>query len=113
VTFTPQQAGTTSGKIAFTSNASDSQASESLAGTGTAPQVSLGWTPSTSQVEGYNVYRGTAPGAYSKINGALDSNTSYTDTTVASGVTYYYAATAVSTTGEESTYSAPVKVRVP
>ena len=113
VVFTPQKAGTASANLSFASNASNPQATEPVAGTGTSPQVSLGWNPSTSQVQGYNVYRGTSPGTYSKINSTVDPNTSYTDTTVAPGVTYYYAATAVGSTGEESTYSAPVMIAVP
>jgi hypothetical protein len=113
VAFSPQSAGTASAKLTFASDASNSPASEGAAGTGTAPQVSLAWSASTSQVQGYNVYRGIAPGVYSKINGALDQNTSYTDTTVAAGQTYYYAATAVSASGQESSYSAPVTVAVP
>lgn len=113
VAFTPNTAGGASASLTFQSNASDAQASEAVAGTGTAPQVSLGWSASTSPVEGYNVYRGTAPGQYSKLNGAVDPNTSYTDTTVASGTTYYYAATAVSTSGQESAFSAPVEIAVP
>ena len=89
-------------------------ASELVAGTGTAPQVSLGWSASTSPVQGYNVYRGTEPGQYpTKLNNALDPNTSYTDTTVSSGTTYYYAATAVNSNGQESAFSAPVEIAVP
>jgi hypothetical protein len=113
VAFTPQKAGGASANLIFQSNASDAQASEAVAGTGTAPQVSLGWSASTSPVEGYNVYRGTAPGKYSKLNSALDPNTSYTDTTVAPGTTYYYAATAVNSSGQESALSAPVEIAVP
>ena len=113
VSFTPQGSGTSSGKLSFSSNASNASAAEPVAGTGTTPQVSLGWSPSTSSVQGYNVYRGTAPGQYAKINPALDPNTAYTDTTVATGVTYYYAATAVNSSGVESSYSAPVEVKVP
>lgn len=113
VAFTPKAAGGASASLTFQSNASDAQASEAVAGTGTAPQVSLGWSASTSPVEGYNVYRGTARGQYSKLNSALDPNTSYTDMTVASGTTYYYAATAVNSSGQESAFSAPVQVAVP
>jgi hypothetical protein len=113
VSFTPQSSGTSSGKLSFSSNASNTSAAEPVAGTGTTPQVSLGWSPSTSSVQGYNVYRGTAPGQYAKINPALDPNTTYTDTSVASGLTYYYAATAVNSSGVESGYSAPVEVKVP
>ena len=113
VAFTPQAAGSASAKLSFQSNASDAQATEAVAGTGTAPQVSLGWSASTSAVRGYNVYRGTAPGQYSRLNATLDPNTTFTDTTVAPGTTYYYAATAVNSSGQESTYSSPVEIAVP
>ena len=85
VAFTPTTAGNASGKLSFSSNATDSQASEPVAGTGTAPQVSLAWSPSTSQVQGYNVYRGAAPGSYTKLNAGLDATTSFTDSTVKAG----------------------------
>ena len=113
VAFTPTTAGNASGKLSFSSNATDAQASEPVAGTGTAPQVSLAWSPSTSQVQGYNVYRGAAPGSYTKLNAGLDATTSFTDSTVKAGTTYYYAATAVNSSGQESTYSAPVEVQIP
>ena len=113
VAFSPQKAGTASAQLSFSSNASDSLQSEPVAGTGAMPHVSLGWSPSTSSVQGYNVYRGTAPGSYTKINSSLDPNTTYTDATVVGGMTYYYAATAVNSSGQESTYSTPVEVAIP
>lgn len=115
VTFSPTQSGATSGTVTLTSNASNSQDLESVSGTGVQPtySVSLSWSASTSNVAGYNVYRGTSAGSYSKINTALDSATTYTDNTVAAGVTYYYAATAVNSSGQESSYSAPVEISVP
>jgi fibronectin type 3 domain-containing protein len=64
-------------------------------------------------VVGYNVYRGTTVGVYSKINSALDPSTAYTDNTVVAGTTYYYAATAVNSSGEESSYSSPIQVVIP
>jgi uncharacterized repeat protein (TIGR03803 family) len=69
--------------------------------------VNLAWDASNSQnIIGYNVYRGLdASGPFTKINSALDANTSYTDSTVQSGQTYYYAATAVDNLGVESGYS--------
>jgi len=113
VTFTPKTASSTSATLTFISNATDSPATEPVAGTGSAPFVTLSWTPSTSQVSGYNVYRRTSPGAYSKVNSTLDPSTTYTDSTVVPGSTYYYAATAVNSSGQESGYSAPVEVVVP
>lgn len=114
VVFAPTKTGSDSATMSFASNASN-QGSESLSGTGIVPQysVSLSWNASTPPVAGYNVYRGTAIGAYSKINPTLDGSTAYTDGTVASGVTYYYAATSVNSSGQESGYSTPVEVAVP
>ncbi len=115
VVFDPTTASAVSATLTLISNASNSKATESLTGTGVSPQysVSLSWNASTSSVTGYNVYRGTAVGSYSKINTTLDPNTTYTDSTVVSGATYYYAATAVDSSGQESTYSSPVQVAVP
>jgi hypothetical protein len=115
VAFTPSQSGAASGTLAFSSNASNSQASESVSGTGAATtySVKLSWNASTSAVTGYNVYRGTAAGTYTRINTSLNPNTAYTDTTVASGTTYYYAATGVNSSGQESAYSSPIQVAIP
>jgi len=60
------------------------------------------------------VYRGTVSGGpYLKINSALDTSMSYSDSTVQSGQTYYYVTTAVDSTGVESSYSNQVQVVVP
>ena len=116
VAFTPQTSGSQSASLAFTSNASNPQSNEALSGTGTATQynVNLYWNAS-SDVSGYNVYRSAAAnGTYAKINGSLDANTAYTDSTVTAGQTYYYAATSVSSSGMESARSTPaVQVNVP
>lgn len=114
VTFTPSKTGAESGTLTFNDNATN-QGSENLSGTGIQQpySVDLSWDPSTSQVSGYNLYRGTKPGAYSRINSNLDPDTTYTDSTVSAGVTYYYAATSVSSSGEESGYSSPIQVSVP
>lgn len=114
VVFAPTKSGADNGALTFSSSGS-SQNSESMTGTGVTPQyaVNLSWTASTSSVAGYNVYRGTSTGSYSKINSSLDASTAYSDSTVTSGVTYYYAATAVSSSGEESSKSSPVEVAVP
>jgi len=77
--------------------------------------VSLSWTASTSPgVTGYNVYRGaTSGGPYTKLNSALIAQTSYIDTTVQTGQTYYYVATAVDSGSNESAYSNQAQAVIP
>ncbi|MGA8150076.1 MAG: choice-of-anchor D domain-containing protein [Terriglobales bacterium] len=112
-TFAPQTTGSASANLAFSSNAT-SAATATLAGSGIPPySVSLSWDASTSEVAGYNVYRGGKTGGpYTKVF-TMDLNTSYTDGTVASGNTYYYVTTAVSSAGQESGYSNQVKAVIP
>ena len=63
---------------------------------------------------GYNIYRGTvAGGPYSMINSSLDGTTAYTDNTVVSGQTYYYVATAVDGSSNESGYSNQAQAVIP
>ena len=115
VVFSPTASGTDSGTMTLNSNATNAKISESMSGVGVTPQYSVGltWNASTSSVVGYNIYRGTNPGVYSKINTSVDPNTAYTDSTVTAGVTYYYAATSVNSSGEESGYSTPIQVTIP
>jgi hypothetical protein len=76
--------------------------------------VELSWNASTSSnVIGYNVYRSPDSATWKKINPNLAASTLYGDSTVANGTTYYYAATAVDSSGRESIKSAPVKAVVP
>jgi len=113
--FSPTQGGTDSAILSVSSNASNTLATEGLTGVGVSPlyTVSLAWDASTSPVVGYNVYRRAGGSSYSKINSSLDPSTAYTDATVTAGATYYYAATAVNSSGQESKYSTPVKVAIP
>src|SRR5215472_12958587 len=56
--------------------------------------VALVWSPSSSSVVGYNVYRGTQSGGpYGKLNSSVLSGTNYTDSSTESGTTYYYVST--------------------
>ena len=116
VVFNPTGSGTVSGSLSFTSNAASSQTLESLTGTGTATQysVNLRWNASPGAM-GYNLYRSTTSnGAYTKINSTVDANTAYTDSAVAAGQVYYYQATSVSSTGQESVRSTPpLEVSIP
>src|SRR5581483_6483410 len=92
-TFTPSTAGAASGSISVVSNASNSPTNLSLSGNGVSPShsVDLTWTASTSQVNGYNIYRGgQSGGPYTKMNSTLISSTLYTDTTVQEAQTYFY-----------------------
>ena len=78
------------------------------------PTVNLSWDASTSPVVGYNVYRGSVSGGpYTKINSELDATTSYTDSTVQNGQTYYYVTTGVDSTGMESGYSNQAEAVIP
>jgi len=116
ITFTPQSGGVASGSVSFASDAGNSPTVETLNGTGTVPThtVSLSWNASTSNVIGYNVYRGTTNGGpYSKINSVLVAGTQYTDTTVANTTTYYYVARAVDASNHESVNSNQAIASVP
>ncbi len=56
-----------------------------------------------SDLAGYNVYRSqTSGGPYSPVNPSLLNVTTYTDTNVTNGTTYYYVVTAVDTSANES-----------
>jgi hypothetical protein len=116
VTFTPGASGAASASLSFTSNAANSPAVQTMTGTGTAAvehTVDLAWNASTNAV-GYNIYRSSVSGGpYSMINTALDSTTAYTDSTIVSGQTYYYVATAVSSESQESEYSNQATAVIP
>ena len=87
------------------------------AAAGNSHTVTLNWVASiSSNVAGYNVYRGTVSGGpYAKLNSSsLVVGTTYTDSTVQSQQSYYYVATAVDSSGNESAYSnPPAQVVVP
>jgi hypothetical protein len=118
VTFTPQAAGTTPGSISFDSNASNSPANETFSGNGTQTSViqhtvDLAWVASSSAVSGYNVYRGTVSGGpYAKVD-SLQPTTSFADSAVQSGTSYYYVVTSVGADAVESPYSTQVTAVVP
>jgi len=78
----------------------------------TSTSANLTWSASTSNVSGYRVYYGTTAGSYAQAmgSGAPATGTSYTVTGLESGKTYYFAVTAVDSTGRESGYSNEAKV---
>jgi hypothetical protein len=116
-TFAPATAGTVTGGVTLTSNASNSPSVIALSGTGVAPvahSVYLSWAPSSSSVTGYNVYTSEISGGpYNKLTTSPVGVTSYTDGSVAATQTYYYVVTAVSSTSGESAYSQQVSATVP
>jgi hypothetical protein len=75
--------------------------------------VSLSWTASTTPNVTYNVYRTTTSGVYGAPLASAGAATTYTDSAVAAGQTYYYVVTAVSSTGGESVQSGPAQATVP
>jgi fibronectin type 3 domain-containing protein len=105
--------------LGFISNASNPTATQSLTGTGTAPvqhSVALAWNASTSSnVTGYNIYRGDhllAVLIHVSIL-LLNPSTNDTDSSVQSGQTYYYVVTAVDSSANESSYSNEVQAVIP
>jgi len=115
VTFTPQSSGSASANLTFLSDASNPLVVETVSATPLPHTVGLSWNASTSQdVVGYNVYRSNVSGGpYNQINSMLDPSLNYTDTSVSSGNTYYYVATAVNSDNEESVYSNETQATIP
>jgi fibronectin type 3 domain-containing protein len=104
--------------VTISSNAAGSPLVIQLSGTGAdknqTQSVALKWDQSTSRVAGYFVYRSSKPsGPYAKLNSQESSETSYTDSTVASGQTYFYVVTSVNSENIESIFSNQVSVTVP
>jgi hypothetical protein len=77
--------------------------------------ITLSWAGSSSgSIQGYNLYRAeVAGGAFTKLNASPIATTGFTDSNVASGRTYYYVATAVDTSNNESEYSNEATAPVP
>jgi hypothetical protein len=118
VTFTPQSSGLASVSASFTSNASNSSASATFTGTGVAApvhSVNLSWNASSSpNIAGYNIYRSSGSGGnYVQINSVLNATTTYMDSSVVDGQTYFYETTAVNSSNEESAKSVPVQAAIP
>lgn len=116
VTFTPTATGSATGNLSVVSNASSTPAAASLSATGVnTHSVTLSWVASTSVgITGYNVYSGTVSGGpYTKLNPSLVTSTTYTDSTVQAGQTYYYVTTAVDSQSVESGDSNQATAAVP
>lgn len=113
---TPSSAGTYSFTLSVTGCGGHvSEASYKVSIQSTADHVvDLSWKSSTSSnIAGYNIYRGPNGSSWSKINVSLVGSTLYDDATVSNGNTYYYAVTSVNIEGAESAKSASVKAMIP
>jgi hypothetical protein len=120
VQFDPTAAGTTSGNLTVTSNATNgSTATISLSGTGQtiSYQVLLNWsapTNSSDPIAGYNVYRATGGGSsYQLLNASVNQPTTYSDTSVQSGASYNYYVESVDAHGNQSSPSNTYSVSIP
>lgn len=114
VTFAPTSAGNVTGAgINIVSNATNSPMTIGLSGTGT-HVVKLQWAPSSTANVTYNVFRGTSQGGEgpTPINSSPVIATSYTDTNVAGGQTYFYDVKAVNSDGSSGP-STEVQINVP
>jgi hypothetical protein len=105
------------GTISITFMATAGSVSTNQKGTFTATvlhSVLLNWSASTSpNLVNYNVYRGTTSGGPYGVVTTLGLVTSYMDSNVQNGQTYYYVTTVVDDTGAVSAYSNEASAVVP
>jgi Immunoglobulin domain/Abnormal spindle-like microcephaly-assoc'd, ASPM-SPD-2-Hydin/Immunoglobulin I-set domain len=117
VTYAPSASGTLNGSVSIASNANNSTVTISLAGTAVQPvshSATLNLTPNSSNVTGYNIYRSSmSNGPYTRLNSPLVTSTTYIDSTVVANQTYYYVATSVDSSGNETVYSNQVSATIP
>jgi Abnormal spindle-like microcephaly-assoc'd, ASPM-SPD-2-Hydin len=118
IQFTPPSQAAFSGTITVASDATNSPISIPVSGTGVAPpahSVGLSWTPSsTPNIAGYLIERGDQSGGpYTSLTPNPIPATTYTDTTVVGGHTYFYVIIAVDSTGLQSPPSNEAAVTIP
>jgi hypothetical protein len=81
--------------------------------TGSGHSVDLNWAASTTPGVSYKVYRGTISGGPYAFLSSAGSTTSFTDSNLQSGVTYYYVVTALDNSNNESVYSNQAQAVIP
>jgi hypothetical protein len=120
VQFDPTATGAVTGQLVIQSNSStNGTVTIGLSGTGESAshQVTLIWdapSSSTDPVAGYHVYRSNGgSSAYTLLNSSVDTQTTYVDTNVQSGATYYYIVKSVDAAGVESTASNGATATIP
>jgi len=75
-------------------------------------KVDLAWSANAEpDLAGYNLYRSTDNVNFTKINSSLLTTTTYSNTGLTNGSTYYYKLTAVDTSNNASAYSAVVSAK--
>ena len=75
--------------------------------------ITLSWNPNSEpDIAGYVIYRGTKSGAYNSSN-YVGNVTQYAPPNLVNDVNYFFAATAVNTSGLESDFSNEILVKVP
>jgi Putative Ig domain/Abnormal spindle-like microcephaly-assoc'd, ASPM-SPD-2-Hydin len=120
ISGTPTISGTSSATINATNAGGTGSATLTLGIASTSYSVMLSWTASPSpdaagyEISGYNIFRSTTSGGpYTQLNSSLIAGTTYADTTVADGTTYYYVATVVDSSNAQSGYSTQIEAVVP
>lgn len=118
VQFDPAATGAATGLLTIISNSSSNgTALVNLSGTGVSHEVDLSWdapSKSAEPVAGYHIYRSASGNAaYQLLNSSVDSQTTYMDTTVQSGLTYDYVVKSVGSSGTESSPSNTTSVTIP
>jgi hypothetical protein len=98
--------------VTATSQADNTKSASATITVAAPHKVTLTWAASSTSGAGYNVYRGAISGGPYALLASGMASTSYTDTNVQSGTTYYYVTTAVDSAGE-SAYSNEVQAVIP
>jgi hypothetical protein len=117
VDFSPAASGQQTGSLVISSSAP--QLTVPLSGTGsttasTDHSATLSWDNGDSTATSYKVYRSSVSGGpYAPINSSPLSATTYKDSTVTAGATYFYVVTETNSSGVESQFSSEVTATVP
>lgn len=118
IQFTPKALGAATGMLNVTSTGlATSTATIALKGTGVAHEVQLSWNApanTTNPISGYSIFRAVGGSStYQLLNSAVESGTSYIDTTVQGGSVYDYVVRSVDSGGAVSAPSNMTTVAIP
>jgi|SRR5579871_1160203 len=118
VAFVPQTTGQQNGALVVSSSGTVPQLTVALVGTGSTASsghsATLSWNNGDATAVTYNVYRsGVSGGPYLPLNNSPLSTTTYKDSAVIAGATYYYVVTETNSSGVESLFSSEVPATIP